>query len=59
MCILLRTLLQVVSDYDLHVLSMSVMGFQKSLDGVGGWWGDLYSVFLHFLNFVKFAKPLR
>ena len=37
MCILfVNTLLTVVSYYDLSVLSMSVMGFQKSLDGVGG-----------------------
>ena len=27
------TLIKVVSYYDLRVLSMSVMGFQKSLDG--------------------------
>ena len=30
--------------YDLNVLSMSVMGFEKSLDGVGGW-GDHYPFF--------------
>ena len=30
------TLIKVVSYYDLSVLSMSVMGFQKKLDGVGG-----------------------
>ena len=30
------TLLKVVNHYDLSVLSMSVMGFQKSFDG-GGW----------------------
>ena len=35
-----RTLLKVVSYYDLSGLSMSLMGFQKkSLDGVGGWVG--------------------
>ena len=37
MCILfVYTLLKVVSNYDLSVLSMSVMGFQKrrSLDGM-------------------------
>ena len=41
MCILfVYTLLNVVRYYDLSVLSMSVMGFQKSLDrGVGGWVG--------------------
>ena len=33
----LYTLLQVVSYYDLSVLSMSVMGFQKKLVGGGGW----------------------
>ena len=47
--------------YDLSVLSMSVMGFQKkSLDG-GGWlggWSELYPIFLDFLNFLNFAKPL-
>ena len=40
------TLLKVVSYYELSVLSMSVMGFQKqSLDGgwVGGW-GELYPI---------------
>ena len=48
MCILsVYTLLKVVGYYDLSVLSMSVMGFQKkSLDGgwVGGW-GELYPIF--------------
>ena len=41
MCILcVYSLLYVVSHYDSRVLSMSVMGFQKSLDrGVGGWVG--------------------
>ena len=39
----LYTLLKVVSYYDLSVLSMSVMGFQKKevWMGVGGW-GELY-----------------
>ena len=32
------TLLNVVGYYDLSVLSVSVMGFQKKLDG-GGWLG--------------------
>ena len=44
MCIMsVYTLLKVVGYYDLSVLSMSVMGFQKKkLDvGVGGW-GELY-----------------
>ena len=33
------TLLKVVGYYDLSVLSMTVMGFQKSLDG--GWVGGV------------------
>ena len=44
MCIMFEyTLLKHVSNYDLCVLSMSVMGFQKSLDG--GWvcgWSEVY-----------------
>ena len=37
------TLIKVVSYYDLSVLSMSVMGFQKkSLDG--GWVGGVRSI---------------
>ena len=54
MCILFAcTLLKVVSYYDLSVLSMSVMGFQKkSLDGVGVW-GELYPILIWiFLNFL-------
>ena len=36
MCILfVHSLLKVVGYYNLSVLSMSVMGFQKKLDGVG------------------------
>ena len=42
-----------VRHYDLSVLSMSVIGCQKSLDR----WGELYPVF--FWNFLNFAKPLR
>ena len=34
------TLLKVVNYYDLSVLSMSVMGFQKKIDGGG--WGELH-----------------
>ena len=42
------TLLKVVGYYDLSVLSMSVMGFQKKgLDG----WGELYPFFWGFLDF--------
>ena len=37
----LYTLVKVVSHYDLSVLSMSVMGFQK---GVGGL-GEIYPLF--------------
>ena len=46
MCILsVYASLKVVGYYDLSVLSMSVMGFQKqSLVGVGGW-GELYPCF--------------
>ena len=46
------TLLKVVSYYDLSVLSMSVMGFQKKV------WMRL-SFILDFLYFFKFAKPLK
>ena len=34
--IMFVTLLKFVSYYDLSVLSMSVMGLKKCLDGVGG-----------------------
>ena len=47
-------LLKVVGYYDLSILSMSVMGFQKkSLDGgcVGGWVGGVSSI-QFFLEFV-------
>ena len=59
-CICNCTLLKVVSYYDLSVLSMSVMGFQKkSLDGVCGW-GELYPSLLWIVfNFSNFAKPLN
>ena len=47
MCILsAHTLLKVVDYYDLSVLSMSVMGFQKSLDG--GWVGGVSSIQVFF-----------
>ena len=62
MCILsVYTLLKKFGYYDLSVLSMSVMGFQKkkSLDGGVGGWSKLYpSFFLDFWNFFNFAKPL-
>ena len=58
MCILsVYTLLKVVGYYDLSVLSMSVMGFQKKVwMGGGGGWGDLHPSL--FWIFVNFAKPL-
>ena len=52
-------LLKVVGYYDLSVLSMSVMGFQKkSLDG--GWVGGVSSIqfFLDVWYYFNFAKPL-
>ena len=49
-------LLNVVSHYDLSVLSMSVIGFQKKLDrGVGG--VSSIQLFFDFWNFFNFAKP--
>ena len=44
MCILFEyiTLLKNVNYYELSVLSMSVMGFQKNLDG--GWVGGVRSI---------------
>ena len=59
MCILsVYTLLKVVAYYDLIVLSMSVMGFQKKK--LGGWVGGVGSIqfFFGFWNFFNFAKPL-
>ena len=50
MCILLVSLLKVVSHYDLSVLSMSVMGFQKKM------YSELYSVYFNSFNF---ANPLN
>ena len=38
-CLYNYTLLKVVRYYDLSVLSMSVMGFQKNFWMVGGWGG--------------------
>ena len=43
MCILfVYRLLKVVRYYDLSVLSMSVMGFQKKFGWWVGGWGELY-----------------
>ena len=54
MCILSEYTLIIVSGYyDLSVLSMSVMGFQKKIG-----WGELYPIFLDFLIFFNIAKPL-
>ena len=53
-------MLKVVGYYDLSVLSMSVMGFQKrSLDA--GWVGGASSiqVLFDFWNFFNFTKPLN
>ena len=55
MCILaVHTLLKVVGYYDLSVPSMSVMGFQKKKFGWGwvGGWGELYTIFFGFLEFI-------
>ena len=55
MCILfVYTLLKVVNYYDVSVLSMSVMGFQKMKKfgwGVGGW-GELHPTLFWFFGFV-------
>ena len=61
MCIVfVYTLLKGVSYYDFSVLSMSVMSFQKSLDGgcvCGcGVYVGLHSVFYHF-TFLPFLVP--
>ena len=61
MCILsvLYTLLKVVSYYDLSVLSLSVRGLQKSLDGEWVCGLSFIQFFLGFLDcFFNFAKPL-
>ena len=57
------TLLKVVSYYDLSVLSMSVMCFQKKFGrggGVGGWVGGVSSIqvfFKFFLIFLTLQSP--
>ena len=50
------TLPKVVDHYDLSVLSMSVMGFQKKFGCEVGGWGELYPICLGFLEFVKLCK---
>ena len=59
MCILSAyALLKVVGYYDLSVLPMSVMGYQKKIGWrVGGVSSSQF--FLDFWNFVNFAKPLN
>ena len=59
MCILsVYTLLKVVGYYDLSVLPMSVMGFQKKFGWGFSGWSELYPVFFGFLDLFNFAKPL-
>ena len=56
-CLYIYTLQKVVGYYDMSVLSMSLMGFQKKC-GVGAW-GKLYPCFFFgFLEFFNYAKPL-
>ena len=44
--------------YDFHVLSMSVMGFQKKKFGWVGGWGELYSSLVWIFGiFLTFANP--
>ena len=59
MCILsVHTMLKVVGYYDLSVLSMSVMGFQKKEVWMGGGWGELYPSFVFgFFEFVFNLAP--
>ena len=58
-CIKVETLLKVVNYYDMSVLSMSVMGYQKNLDR--GWVGGVSSIQVYFMdsvNFSNFAMPV-
>ena len=53
------TLLKVVGYYDLSVLSSD--GFQKKKKLDGGWvggWGELYPIFLGFLEFFTLQSPI-
>ena len=53
MCILsVHTLLKFVGYYDMSVLSMSVIGFQKKFGWRVGEWGELYPFLLGFFEFV-------
>ena len=49
------TLLKVFGNYDLSVLSRSVMGFQKKFGWLGGW-GELYPILSGFLEIFKLCK---
>ena len=51
----LYTLLKVVSRYDLSVLSMSEMGFQKKKASIKWWVGGVSSI-AFCLDFFKFCK---
>ena len=53
-------LLKVVVYYDLSVLSMSVMGFEKKIGwGWVGWVRCIQFFFVDFWNLFNFAKPLN
>ena len=54
-----RNVMYYVCKHDLSVLAVSQMGFKKKK--LDGWVGGLSSIqiFLDFLNFFNFAKPLR
>ena len=56
-CVYIYTLLKGVGHYDMSVLSMSVMGFQKNLIGDG--WSELYPVLFRIFRIsFNLAKPL-
>ena len=59
MCILsVYTLLKVVGYYDLSVLSMSMMGFQKKFGWRVDGWGELYPIFLGIFGiFITLQSP--
>ena len=57
-CILsVYTLRKVVGYYDLSVLSMSVMGFQKKVWMGGGWVGGVSSIQFLFFIFLTLQSP--
>ena len=53
-CIKVETLLKVVNYYDMSVLSMSVMGYQKIWIGMS----SIQVYFMDSLNFSNFAMPV-